>query len=121
MAALFLYAAIIQGAIAAGATFLAAFGDQIGLLPVAAARVIAAGEAGSWPTVGYVVYLIAGVSGMVVTSLFYFFIEAVQGKGVRRRNKGICLRCDQNSSLGKRVRASSSFSVTLSTKSPARL
>lgn len=83
MAALFLYAAIIQGAIAAGVTFLGAFGDQIGLYPVAASRVIAGGEAGTWFTVGYVVYLIVGVVGMAVTSLFYFFIETIQGKAYR--------------------------------------
>jgi len=47
MAALFLYAAIIQGAIAAFVTFLGGFGDQVGLYPVAVSRVIASGEAGT--------------------------------------------------------------------------
>ena len=80
MAGLFIYAAIVQGAIAAIVTFLAAFGDQIGLYPVAAAKVIASGEAGTWFTVGYLTYLIVGVVAMAVTSLFYFYIETVLGK-----------------------------------------
>jgi hypothetical protein len=80
MAGLFLYAAMIQGAIAAVVTFLAAVGDQIGVLPVSAARIIASGEAGTWFTVGYLTYLIVGVVATAVTSLFYFYIETVQGK-----------------------------------------
>ena len=80
MASLFLYAAIVQGAVAAVVTFLGALGDQIGLLPVAVARVIAAGSAGTWFVMGYLTYLIVAVVGMAVTSLFYFFIESVQGK-----------------------------------------
>ena len=80
MAQLFLYAAIIQGAIATIITFLGAFGDQLGLYPVAVARVIASGEAGTWFTLGYVMYIIVGVVAMAVTSIFYFFIESIQGK-----------------------------------------
>jgi heme/copper-type cytochrome/quinol oxidase subunit 1 len=80
MAGLFLYAAIIQGAIAALITFLGGFGDQIGILPVSAARVIASGEAGTWFTLGYVMYIVVGVVAMAVTALFYFFIESIQGK-----------------------------------------
>ena len=79
MAELFLYAAIVQGAIAALVTFLGAFGSYLGLR-VAVARVIAAGTAGTWFTVGYLTYLIVGVVGVAVTSLFYFQIETVQGK-----------------------------------------
>jgi len=67
MATYFLYAAIIQGGAAALITFLAAFGDQIGLLPVSASRVIAGGEAGNWFTVGYLAYIIVGVVAMAVT------------------------------------------------------
>jgi hypothetical protein len=80
MAGLFLYAAIIQGAIAALITFIGAFGSNIGLFPVAVAKVIAAGEAGTWFTVGYVMYIVVGVLAMAVTSLFYFYFETVQGK-----------------------------------------
>ena len=80
MAGLFLYAAIIQGAIAAAITFLGGFGDQIGLYPVGVSRVIAGGEAGMWFVMGYVLYIVVGVVAMAVTSLFYFYIETVQGK-----------------------------------------
>lgn len=80
MASLFLYAAIVQGAIAALITFLGGFGDQIGLYPVGVARVIAGGEAGTWFIMGYVMYVIVGVVAMAVTSLFYFYIETVLGK-----------------------------------------
>jgi len=80
MAMLFLYAAIVQGAIAAFITFLGGFGDMIGLYPVAVARVIASGEAGTWFIMGYVLYITVGVVAMAVTSIFYFFIENIQGK-----------------------------------------
>lgn len=89
MAAYFLYAAIVQGAAAVIVTFLAGFGDQIRLMPVAASRVIAAGEAGTWFTVGYLAYLIVGVIAMAVTSLFYFQIETVQGKTYKRFSKAL--------------------------------
>jgi hypothetical protein len=79
MAGLFLYAAIVQGAIAAVITLIGAFGDQIGLLPYAVARVIAGGGAGSWFVMGYVTYLIVGVIAMAVTSIFYVFIESIEG------------------------------------------
>jgi len=88
-AGLFLYAAIIQGAIAAFITFLGAFGNEIGLMPAAAARVIASGSAGSWFTVGYLAYLTVGVVGMAVTSLFYFFIETMQGKTYKGFTKAL--------------------------------
>lgn len=80
MAGLFLYTAIGQGAIAALITFVGAFGDQLGLYPVAVAKVIAAGEAGNWFTLGYTMYIIVGVIAMAVTSLFYFYFETVLGK-----------------------------------------
>jgi len=81
MARLFLYAAIVQGGIAALITFVSAIGDQVGLYPVAVARVIAGGEPGMWFVMGYLTYLIVGVVAMAVTSLFYFYIETVLGKG----------------------------------------
>ena len=80
MAGLFLYAAIIQGAIAAVITFLGGFGDQIGLYSVGVSRVIAGGEAGMWFVMGYVMYIVVGVVAMAVTSLFYSYIETIQGK-----------------------------------------
>jgi hypothetical protein len=87
MSELFLYAAIVQGAIAALVTFLGAFGDQLHLYPVAVAKVIAAGEAGTWFTIGYVMYVVVGVVAMAVTSLFYFYIETLQGKVYRGISK----------------------------------
>lgn len=89
MAGLFLYAAMIQGAIAVIITFLGALGNQIGLLPVAVAHVIAGGSAGSWFVMGYVTYLSVGVVAMAVTSLFYFFIESVQGKPYKGSARGL--------------------------------
>lgn len=89
MAGLFLYAAMIQGAIAVIITFLGALGDQIGLLPMSVSRVIAGGSAGSWFVMGYLTYLIVGVVAMAVTSLFYFFIESVQGKSYKGAAKGL--------------------------------
>lgn len=89
MAAYFIYAAIVQGGIAAFVTFLGAYGNQIGLLPVGVSRVIAGGGAGTWFTMGYLVYLIVGVVAMAVTSLFYFYIETVQGKKFKGATKAL--------------------------------
>jgi len=80
MASLFLYAAIIQGAIATLITFLGGFGDRIGLYSVGVSYVIAGGSAGMWFVMGYLTYLIVGVVATAVTSLFYFYIETVQGR-----------------------------------------
>jgi len=80
MAQLFLYAAIVQGAVAAFITFLGGFGDKLGLYPVGVSYVIAGGEPGMWFVMGYLTYLIVGVVATAVTSIFYFFIETVQGK-----------------------------------------
>jgi hypothetical protein len=88
MAGLFLYAAIIQGAIAALITFLGGFGDQLGLYSVGVSRVIAGGEAGMWFVMGYIMYIIVGVVAMAVTSLFYFYIETIQGKVYKGIAKG---------------------------------
>jgi hypothetical protein len=89
MAGSFLYAAIIQGAVAAGVTFLGAYGDSLGILPMSVARIIAGGGAGTWFTMGYVVYLIVGVVAMAVTSLFYFYIETVLGKTYKGITKAL--------------------------------
>jgi len=88
-AGLFLYAAIIQGAIAVVITFLGALGNTIGLLPVAVAHIIAGGSAGTWFVMGYLTYLIVGVVAMAVTSLFYYFIESVQAKPYKGAAKGL--------------------------------
>ncbi len=89
MAGRFMYAAMIQGAVAAIITFFGAFGDQIGLLPMAVARVIAGGAAGTWFVMGYLTYLIVAVVAMAVTSMFYLFIETVQGKAYKGIARGL--------------------------------
>lgn len=89
MAGLFLYAAMIQGAVAAVITFLGAFGDVIGVLPLAVARVVAGGSVGTWFVMGYLTYLIVGVVAMAVTSLFYLFIETMQGHTYKGVAKGL--------------------------------
>ncbi|MGA3406047.1 MAG: hypothetical protein ABSD49_09990 [Candidatus Bathyarchaeia archaeon] len=87
MAEYFLYAAIIHGGIAAFVTFLGAFGDLLGVLPLAVARVIAGGGPGMWFTMGYLMYIIVGVVATAVTSLFYFYIETVEGKPYKGKAK----------------------------------
>ena len=89
MAEYFLYAAIIHGGIAAFVTFLGAFGDLLGVLPLAVARVIAGGGPGMWFTVGYVMYIIVGVVATAVTSLFYFYIEIVVGQPYKGTAKAL--------------------------------
>ncbi len=44
--------------------------------------VMAAGSAGTWFTVGYVLYIIVGVIGNAVIGLIYQHFEAVEGKTV---------------------------------------
>ncbi len=75
----FMVAAIIQGALAAFLTLYIVLGQLFFLKP-SVSRVIAFGSAGTWFTMGYVTYLIVGVIGVAVTSLFYHFIESVMGK-----------------------------------------
>jgi len=44
------------------------------------AKVIAGGGGGTWMFTGYILYLVVGVVAIAVTSIFYFFIEGIQGK-----------------------------------------
>lgn len=71
----FIVAAIMQGALAAGVTgYLLASG--IGLLGgVPASKIVAAGGAGTWLTVGYLTYIILGPVAVAVTVLFYQHLE----------------------------------------------
>lgn len=71
----FIVAAIIQGALAAGLTgYLLASG--IGWLGgVPASKIVAAGGAGTWLTVGYLTYIILGPVAVAVTVLFYQHLE----------------------------------------------
>jgi putative flippase GtrA len=74
----FIAAAIIQGAIIVGLTIYLILG-QISLKPEVS-RVIAAGNAGTWFTFGYILYIVVGVLGIAVSALFYLYLEKVLGK-----------------------------------------
>ncbi len=41
---------------------------------------IAGGGAGTWFTLGYILYVMIGVIGIAVTGLFYYYIESIMGK-----------------------------------------
>lgn len=75
----FITAAIVQGAIIVGLTVFIIFGE-ISVLEPGVSRVIAAGGAGTWFTLGYVMYIVVGVIGVAVSSLFYLYIERVLKK-----------------------------------------
>ncbi|MER5174628.1 MAG: hypothetical protein ABJB76_08510 [Candidatus Nitrosocosmicus sp.] len=75
----FIAAAIIQGAIIVGLTIYLILG-QISLIKPEVARVIAGGNAGTWFTIGYILYIVVGVLGVAVSSLFYLYLERVLGK-----------------------------------------
>ena len=79
----FITAAIIQGLLATLLTLYFVLGQATGFLKPAFSRVIAAGGAGNWFTVGYLSYLIVGVIGVAVTALFYHYIEAILGREYR--------------------------------------
>ena len=80
-------AAVIQGAAVAGLTIFLVLG-QMSLKPEVS-RVMAAGGAGTWFTFGYVMYIIVGVMGVAVSSLFYHYLENVLGKDIRRSAKAL--------------------------------
>jgi hypothetical protein len=42
-------------------------------------KVIAAGGAGTWFTLGYIMYLLAGVVGVAVSAFIYYYFERVEG------------------------------------------
>ena len=74
----FIAAAIIQGAIIVSLTIYLILG-QISLKPEVA-RVIAAGNAGTWFTFGYILYIVVGVVGVAVSAFFYLYLERVLDK-----------------------------------------
>jgi len=80
----FIIAAIIQGLLATLLTLYFVLGQATGFLQPAFSRVIAAGGAGNWFTVGYLSYLTVGVIGVAVTAIFYHHIEVV----LRKEYKG---------------------------------
>lgn len=79
----FIWAAVVQGLIAAIITVLIL--DPLQYITGNAdyyspARVIASNGAGTWLFTGYISYLVVGVVAVAVTAIFYFYIEGVLGK-----------------------------------------
>ena len=78
----FIWAAIIQGAIAAILTILIV--EPLSYFNIATyfspSMVLAGGGAGTWMFTGYILYLVVGVIGVAVTAMFYFYIEGIRGK-----------------------------------------
>ncbi|HEX7032296.1 MAG TPA: hypothetical protein VF172_04795 [Nitrososphaera sp.] len=70
----FMAAAIVQGAAVAGLTIFLVLG-QISIIKPEVSRVIAGGGAGTWFTFGYLIYIVVGVIGVAVSSLFYHYLE----------------------------------------------
>jgi len=81
-------AAVIQGAIVCGLTIFLVLG-QISLIKPEISRVMAAGGAGTWFTFGYVMYIIVGVIGVAVSSLFYHYLENVLRRRIRGKAKAL--------------------------------
>ena len=75
----FITAAIVQGAVIVSLTVFIIFGE-ISILEPGVSRVIASGGAGTWFTLGYVMYIVVGVIGVAVSALFYLYIERVLKK-----------------------------------------
>lgn len=73
----FIGASFVQGAFAfvvmAYLLYLAVFGVP------AASRIVAAGGAGTWLTVGVIAYALVGVLGIAVSALFYQYLEGTLG------------------------------------------
>ncbi len=81
----FIWAAVAQGLIAAIATVLIV--EPQSYLGInwyfSPAKVIVSGGGGTWMFTGYILYVVVGVIGVAVTSMFYFYIEGIQGKPYR--------------------------------------
>ena len=84
----FMAAAIVQGAIISGLTIFLVLG-QISVIKPEISRVIAAGGAGTWFTLGFVMYIIVGVTGVAVSSLFYHYLENVVEKPIKRSGRAL--------------------------------
>lgn len=69
----FMAAAIIQGAVVVGLTIFLILG-QTSIIKPEVSRVIAGGGAGTWFTFGYIIYIVVGVIGVAVSSLFYHYL-----------------------------------------------
>jgi len=74
----FVLAAVVHGLIVAiwSALFLV---DQIGIT-LNLARIVAGGSAGTWFTMGYLLYMLTGVLSMAVWGAIYYFISKTLNK-----------------------------------------
>lgn len=70
----FIVSSIVHASIISGLTIFLVL-SQISLLKPAVSRVIAAGNAGMWFTVGYTMYIVIGVISMAIFGLYYYYIE----------------------------------------------
>lgn len=84
----FMAAAIIQGAIIVALTVFLVLG-QISILKPEVSRVIASGGAGTWFTFGYFIYVVVGVIGVAVSSLFYHYLGERYGGGFGSASKAL--------------------------------
>ena len=75
----FIFAAIIQGAIATMLTI----PIVLPWITPSVAQVIASGSAGTWFLVGYVMYITVGVIAVGLTALFYHHFEVDLGKSFK--------------------------------------
>ncbi len=83
----FMAAAIIQGAILVGLTAFLIL-SQISFLKPEVSKVMAAGSAGTWLTFGYIMYILIGVIGVAVSSVFYHYL----GEGSNNRDRSGSMR-----------------------------
>ena len=78
----FLWAAVVQGLIAAIATILII--EPLSVFNInsyySPSKVIASGGGGTWLFTGYICFMVVGVVATAVTALFYFYIEGIMGK-----------------------------------------
>lgn len=84
----FMAAAIIQGAAVVGLTIFLVLG-QISIIKPEVSRVIAAGGAGTWFTFGYIAYIVVGVIGVAVSSLFYHYLGGGRRGSIGRASSGL--------------------------------
>jgi hypothetical protein len=70
----FIWAAIVQGALAGVLSLFLLLGE-INVLPIRISLLVSATVPGIWIALGYVAYVIIGSVGMAVTALFYHYLE----------------------------------------------
>jgi len=75
----FIAAAILQGAIIVAFTAFVVL-SHISFLKPEVSRVIAAGGAGTWFTLGYIIHIVVGVIGVAVSAMFYYYIDSALAK-----------------------------------------